>query len=231
MSHFTASNDEEKWDVTMKSNLLLADDEIVKQELLALGLSLEKLRTVVKAADLQRALCSPNHPRGFDLITMNAEVARFLRDAFCGEDWQKYEKENQPGIISSSRKMVIVPCNFDRYCADPHSSPTNLKLKGRISEKNAVCNSTPWLFDPELYDDQLPEDEYARWVLGSYYCNDTERLFAELSLPSGFGCGQYTTFKHRIPVLLAAESSDSVNLNQDLAKDSTEEIDISVSRK
>ena len=47
-----------------------------------LALDRDKLIDVVRVAASERALCTRNDIRGFDLITMNGKVIRGLRDTF-----------------------------------------------------------------------------------------------------------------------------------------------------
>lgn len=202
----------------------------VDLELAILQLDRETLIEVVKFGDRQRSLCSSNNPKGFDLIEMNGWTARGLRDQMCGETWVKSEHKNQPGIENPELKVRVIPCNFDQHCGSLNRDPTNVSTKGSASKKNAACNGTGWLFDPDPYSKFDPDAGYGTWVLGTYFCQDTQRLFAELSFPDSFENGQYTSFKHRIILLSGFEPS--AELKDDEGKNGpTEYVDIPVLRK
>ena len=210
---------------------------LAELEINALGLTMKGLTQAILAADRERALKTLNHPKGYPLIVMNAELAKSLRDVFCDvhedteNEWQNYEGNNQPGIVSSSRKLIIVPCNFDKNCCNSAREPTNISVKGSASKRHAQCNSTGWLFDPDPYQRPTPNDQYTRWVLGTYYCEETDKLFAELSCPDGFEGGQYTSFKHRIPLPVDNERLGDVDQTQPENHDPTEFVDIPIVRK
>lgn len=236
MPQNTAYDDAEKWGTVMFKRKFTDDPLQASAEIEALGLDKRMLIDAIMAADRQRALCAPSHPKGWDLISMNAELARTLRDSFCGidradNDWDHYEQNNQPGIVSERRKLIVVPCNFDKECANPKKDPTNIRPKGSASGRHAECNGTGWLFDPDPYSRPQSQSEFTRWVLGTFFCEESKTIFAELSCPDGFVSGQYKSFKHRIPLLDAADASQNLNEDKDGDDAPTEFIDIPIQRK
>ena len=195
-----------------------------------LELDFDKLVEVVRSADRERALCNANDPKGFDLIVMNAKVARGLRDQFCGERWERDETDNQPGIRNSFLKKRIIPCNFDMQAGQIDGpDPTNLTEKGSASKKKVRCNLTPWI--PGLPDpsDGETDDEngYVTYVLGSYWSAD-HGLRAELSRPKAFASGRYTRFETRI-ILLNGSENPAGDFKTDRVP--TEVVDIAIKRK
>ena len=214
----------------MHKRKITTDVPSVDRELSALQLDREMLLEVVKFGDRQRALCSSNHPKGFDLVEMNAWTARGLRDQFCSQKWVKSEHKNQPGIENPELKVRVVPCNFDQHCGSLSRDPTNVSIKGSASKKNAICNGTGWLFDPDPYSKIDNESGFNTWILGTYFCRDSFKLYAELSFPDGFENGQYTTYAHRI--ILMSGFDPSAELKIDDGRDGpTDFVDIPVLRK
>src|SRR5208282_5838087 len=129
----------------MSDRIVLADEHEIIPQLELMELDKKTLIEIIRIADSERALCTSNDVRGFDLITMNDKVARGLRDSFCGSRWEKDETDNQAGIRNPHLKLRVIACNFDRYAGNPLVDPTNLVPKGSASNKKARCNATAWL--------------------------------------------------------------------------------------
>lgn len=204
---------------------ILSDLAEIVPELTACALDFDKLVEVVRYADKERAFVTANDPKGFDLITMNAKVARGLREAFCGEDWERDETDNQPGIKNAALKVRVIPCNFDENAGNRLRDPTNRTEKGAASRAKTRCNATAWL--PGLPEPPEGSEEYVTLVLGSY-SEAGEPLRAELSQPKDFSSGKYKKFAKRIILLDGTEDSTPLN-GATLAP--TEIIDIDVQRK
>lgn len=194
-----------------------------------LELDLDKLIELIRYADGERALCTANDPRGFDLITMNARSARGLRDAFCGERWEIDEKDNQAGIRNPQNKVRVIHCNFDRNCCHPTDNPTNLIEKGAASRVKVASNqlSLPGFPIP----DEQEGAEYTTWVLGTHYDRDEDVLLAELSRPLTFSSGRYTKWSERILLLDRSEGAAPTEGVRPDREGPTEIIDIPVTRK
>jgi hypothetical protein len=192
-------------------------------------LDFEKLIEAVRYGDRERALVTSNDPRGFDLITMNAKVARGLREVFCGERWERDETDNQPGIRNPHLKIRIIPCNFDRNAGNRLVDPTNLAEKGAASSAKVRCNATGWL--PGLPDptENDSEGEWTTFVLGSYSDSESS-LRAELSKPKSFSSRYYKRFDTRIILLDGSEGVPEIGSETDRGGP-TEIIDIAVNRK
>lgn len=214
----------------MADRAVLTDDRDVVPQLLRMELDRDTLIDVLRVAASERALCTSNDVRGFDLITMNDKVVRGLRDAFCDDRWKKDEKDNQEGIINHRLKLRVIACNFDANTSDCLRDPTNLSPKGSASGKKARCNSTAWL--PGLPEIPVQESEdYVTWVLGSYVDADGV-LKGELSLPFVFTNKQYGRFDQRIILLSGSEGSAPVQVRAPVDREGPVEImDISVRRK
>ena len=140
----------------MADRVVLIAEHEVAPELEAMGLDRDKLVEIVRVAAAERALCTSNDVKGFDLITMHDKVVRGLRDAFCGDVWARDEDDKQEGIRHRQVGRRVIACNFDHNTAHPIFDPTNLVTKGSASNKKARCNATPWL--PGLPDDLEDED-------------------------------------------------------------------------
>lgn len=194
--------------------------------LTSLGLDFDKLIEVVRYADAERALCTANDPRGFDLITMNARAARGLREQFCGDRWEFDETDNQAGIRNPHTKVRVIHCNFDRHAGNHLADPTNLTEKGTASRTKVACNRTAWI--PGLPVPQEDEVEFVTYVLGTHF--DEDGLRAELSRPKNFAFGRYTRFSERIILLDGSEGAPVGGVRSD-GLGPTEIIDIAIKRK
>ena len=205
--------------------IIFAED--VNPALEKMALTVGGLVDAVRYADAERALCTAHDPRGFDLITMNARLARALRDQFVGEEWELDETDNQPGIRNPRLKLRVIPCNFDQNAGNRLTDPTNLREKGAASSSKAQCNKTAWLPGLEPVAQDEPE-EYDTFVLGTYV-DDDGVVRAELSRPLNFSSGKYTQFQPRIILLTGDE--DHVGGGRQPREEPTEIIDIAVTRK
>ena len=193
----------------------------------ALELDYEGLVDVVRYADNERSLCTSNDPKGFDLIIMNARVARGLREKFCGERWEADDTDNQAGIRNPHLKIRVIHCNFDKNAGDEDAMPANLTEKDTASHVKVRCNRTLWL--PGLPLPEVAPPEYTTYVLGTYF--DQERgLRAELSRPVGFGSRRYIDFEPRVILLTGSETTSTGGIQRDRAEP-TDIIDINIRRK
>jgi hypothetical protein len=163
---------------------------------------------------------------------MNDKVGRALRERFIGQDWEKDEHENQPGIRNPSLRVRIIPCNFDDGAGRIDRNPSNLCAKGTATRSKTRCNQTPWLPGLDV-PESIPPGAYTTYVLGTYFEQDNESnniLRAEVSRPLDFRSGQYKLFNPRIIILDGSEGGMPVVDRQD-RQGPTEMIDIPVSRK
>ncbi len=190
----------------MSDRIVLFDDHKVLPLVEGMELDRDKLIDVVRVAASDRALCTSNDIKGFELILMNAKIVRGLRDAFCNERWKKDVLDNQEGILNPYLNLRIIGCNFDHNTSNLNVDPTNLVPKGSSSSKKVACNATGWL--PELPDIITQKDtDVTTWVLGTHV--DAEGVLqAELSLPRTFNRGQFSRFETRI-ILLNGQENDS----------------------
>jgi hypothetical protein len=210
----------------MAEPALLIGSENVIPTLRRMELDYQHLVEAVRWADGERSLCNANDPKGFDLVMMNARLARALRDQFAGERWRADEMDNQPGIINPHLKLRVIPCNFDEYAGNPLADPTNLRGKGAASNSKTQCNQTAWMPGFEPTDEQ--ENEYQTYVLGTHFGQDRS-LRAELSKPLNFASGKYNSFRPRIILLDGTE--DEVVRADSSDEGPTDIIDIAIKRK
>jgi hypothetical protein len=211
---------------------VLAEQMEIVPFLEGIELNFEGLVEAARYGDRERALCTTNDPKGFDLVLMNAKVARGLRETFCGDRWEADETDNQPGIRNPFTKTRVIPCNFDENAGNPFADPTNRAEKGSASKKKVRCNATLWipgLVDPTEAEDEF-KGEYTTYVLGT--CFDSHiGLRAELSRPKAFSSGQYKRFETRV-MLLDGSEDDSSPVGTKIERGGpTEIIDIAVKRK
>ncbi len=212
----------------MNDKMILSDRGETEPFLAGLGLDRDALIEVVRYAEAQRALCTGNDVRGFNLIMVHDKAARGLRETFCGEHWEKDETDNQAGIRNPKLKIRVIPCNFDENAGNLEKRPTNRVLKGQASRRKARCNRTGWL--PNLPMPTPTKSEYTTWVLG-IYAEDQKPLAAELSLPLGFSGGHYYDFVRRVVLDLRGEPMTGDRRQQPVRGGPVEEVDIVINRK
>ena len=213
----------------MRALEVFLDPIVVDPLLRNMELDREKFLAIFDHADAQRALCTSNDVKGFDLITMHDKAARGLRELFCGDRWEKDEADNQAGIRNPYLKVRIVPCNFDKNAEnpDPNVTPRNRHLKGSASQAKVRCNRTGWL--PGLPMPAPTQGEYTTWLLGMYA--DDDGRGAELSLPLDFSGGKFSKFVTRIILVERDYDSDGAHRRTSDSEPPTEIVDIPVKRK
>ncbi|WP_394998741.1 hypothetical protein [Sphingomonas sp.] len=212
----------------MPERAVIADLIEVDPVLRTMELDRETLLAVIAYADAERALCTSNDVKGFNLITMHDKAARGLREKFAGSRWEKDETDNQAGIRHPILKLRVIPCNFDDNAGNPDKqvTPRPRHLKGGASRKKIRCNQTGWL--PGL---DLPpvRDEYETWVLGIFA--DDETRSAELSLPLSFIGGQFSDFQTRIILDTGAHDNGAAARKSPEGEAPTEIVNIPIKRK
>lgn len=212
----------------MATPAIIFGPEDVDYALSQLGLDRDGLAECAKIADSQRALCTSNDVKGFDLILMNDKIGRALREQFVGKEWEKDEFENQPGIKNPKLRIRVIPCNFDDGAGRVDMNPSNLCTKGAASRSKTRCNKTPWLRGLEA-PEEIPTESYTTYVFGTYFEKDCI-LRAELSLPLDFKSGKYLLFKPRIIILSGDDENGRATRRQD-REGPTEIVDIPVARR
>ncbi|MCH9049854.1 MAG: hypothetical protein IIA72_02035 [Proteobacteria bacterium] len=213
----------------MRTHEVLSETVEVDPLLRGMELDREKLLAVLDYADAQRALCTSNDVKGFDLITMHDKAARALREQFCGDRWEKDETDNQAGIKNPHLKIRIVPCNFDENAGnpDPSVTPRNRHPKGSASKAKVRCNQTEWL--PGLSMPEPTQGEYETWLLGIYA--DDDGRGAVLSLPLNFSGGKFSQFVTRIVLEQRTDKNATATRKTPDNEPPTEIVDIVVKRK
>jgi hypothetical protein len=213
----------------MADRAVLIDDHEVVPLLESMQLDKATLIEVVRYAAAERALCTSNDLRGFDLITMNAKIVRGLRDKFGGKNWVSDEVDNQEGIRNEALKLRIIACNFDHHAGSQTADPTNLVAKGSASDKKALCNATA--FFPGFEIPSQDGEEIVTWVLGTHVGADGV-VRAELSLPLSFVNKQYARFEKRVILLTGNEPEGREPIRRAPDREGPVEIvDIAIRRK
>lgn len=210
----------------MADSAIIIGDEDVIPALRRMELERERLIEAITWADGERALCTANDAKGFDLIMMNARLGRALRDQFAGDRWQADETDNQPGIFNPHLKLRVTPCNFDENAGNPLADPANLREKGTASNSKTLCNGTLWIpgLEPKEEDQG---DECQTYILGTHL-DDNNVLRAELSRPIIFAFGRFVRFKPRIILL---DGTREVETRDKRDRAPTDDIDITIRRK
>ena len=204
----------------------------VDNDLHALDLDREKLLEAAEFGASERAFCTDNDPLGFASVVFYAKTARRLREVYCTgrkTEWVKDNKFNQAAIRHPSKKIRVVPCNFDQYAGNKDRDPTNKSPKGEVTRRKTACNMTGWLPGlPNIH--MINQDENETWILGGYV---TEQgiLQAELSLPVGFEDNYFTAFAKRIILTNGRDGFSAGKRKINTPNDTVEVVDIPIKRK
>ena len=175
---------------------LIADPLEISDALEELDLDSDGLTNSVLYGISERALCTRNDPIGFDSHTAYARTGRRLRETYPLRGWERDDSNNQCAIKHVSKKLRVVPCNFNEFAGDPDVQPTNRSPKGEVSGRSSRCNATMWL--PGLPVPSPADSLLQTWILGFYANDDASHIGIELSLPVSFHGDYYTLFKPRI---------------------------------
>ena len=205
---------------------VLSQQHDVDNHLEHMGLTFTDLIRVVEYAESERALCTDNDPLGFANMTAYARAGRKLREVLVPQGWEKDDSNNQCAVRNPSRKIRIVPCNFDQGAGDRLQTPTNKSPKGEVSRRKSLCNRTAWLPGLAPIDSPIEIDGYITWLLGMHI-SDSSPSRAELSLPVDFDGKYFTQFGKRIILL----NGEEVSISEYKTDDAFEIIDIDVKRK
>ncbi|MCW2266310.1 hypothetical protein M2305_002257 [Gluconobacter cerinus] len=144
------------------------------------------------------------HPRGYQFISAYAECGKRLRENFIPLGWKKCDLNNQTAIRHEGLMLRIAPCNFDSATADESRQPRNISQKGFAASANTSDNEQLCLFGGGLprvaRNAAIPMLKgYTTLILAMNFEEDFPK--AEVSLPTKFENGRYTTFINRVPLL------------------------------
>ncbi len=200
---------------------LRIDEWDVEQRLHQLGLELEGLRKVARAAIFAR-----NDITAYDPLTAAGWDAwrygiRTMREIFCGEEWRLYRKDGVEGIVNHERGMRVLFMNVDK-AADRNILPRACSPKGLAVQREAVGQ-------PTLFPDIFPEaenDDYETWFF-MVEANGNE-IRAELSQFTEVSGKMLGGFKERI-FIVSGERLDDISVED--PQDDIDGFDIEVSRK
>jgi hypothetical protein len=203
--------------------------EEVWDELKALGLDYDGLVDCVRYAEQEWSFVNSNDPVGFHSLMVYGKAGRALREKYVGPNWLKDNSDNQCAIVNLSKKVRVMPCNFDKCAGDRLRNPTNRAPKGEASRQSSMCNRTltiPGLLKED--DAAAGGSQYQNWLLGIYIDGENATK-AELSLAIDFDGQYYTEFARRI-ILLSGNEDDGLRRRRD-NEDPTEEAEIVIRRK
>lgn len=207
----------------------------VNQRLAQLGLTKEKLVSIVKACVAGHGGCTDNDPpnaRGFESWRWGVRRAR---EELRPEGWEKDDTGNFSTVVNHDLKVRLAVMNADDGAGLLDRVPQNRAKKGPNSERVAATNRELQLILPglEQYMDPTGDQEgtkfsdYSTWHLCVHINGDTVR--AELTLLADFSGGFFTGFVEKIIVLGDGEWQKSAF--QDDSPDDEPELDIEVVRK
>jgi hypothetical protein len=202
----------------------------VRNELIALGLDFDGLVDCVRYAERERSFVTVNDAIGWASLVVYDKAGRALREKYEGPEWTKDDSSNQCAIKNASKKIRVVPCNFDENAGNPLVRPTNKSPKGEVSRKKSICNMTAWI--PGLPDTAMGSDDgFQTWLLGMFM-EDEEQTTAELSLPIAFDGYYFTDFGKRIMLIMRDGSGGIARKSGDgSGNDAVEIVDIPVRHK
>jgi hypothetical protein len=213
--------------LALMENAIYKESWEANRRLNELGLTREQLIEVVKASVAGRGDCTENDPPSAPGWTSWCYGVRRLRQIFRREGWDKDDTGQLSTIANHELRIKIAVCNTDDGTAIEDRIPRNRSRKGVISERATDINAKPYLF-PEMEEDARRNTSgYVTWYLCIYIEGD--RVRAELSCPSAFAAGYFTSYIERIFIL---NEDDWKNLDfSQQGEDSGPDIEVNVRRK
>lgn len=215
------------------SEAIISDPILIRAEVESMDLDVEGLVDCVFYAVRERSFVTINDAPGFGSYVVYDKIGRALRERFCGNTWERDDSHNQCAIRNPTKKLRVVPCNFDEFAGNRLVNPTNKSPKGEVSRRKSICNRTAWL--PGIPKGDVPlDDGFQTWVLGAFV-EDEKPVTAELSLPIAFEGNHFTDFGRRI-MLLSGDGYGGVGMrihdpDHGDKDDAVEVVDIEIRRK
>jgi hypothetical protein len=192
----------------------------VRQRLAELGLTVEILHDVVRAAQLARASCTPNDPPLLPGFLGYAYAIRKLRELLLPLGWRKDDPGNFSRTINDQRRIYVVVASGNEFAGRlSEAYPATKNPKGRHTEEAVKANRQidlfPWTIPEEAK--QTAETAYyqAWWLLSQ---TDDEAVFLELSRPHEMNGGQIIDWAERI-ILPPLEGPSPATVPDDFGPD------------
>ena len=214
------------------TEVLLSKDWEVEQRLADLGLSIEGLHQVGRAAYRARANCSPAslYPPTYPGTAGWAMGVFTLRDIYLPKGWRAVDPGNFSMTINDERKIYIVVATGDENSGRPvGKTPTTKTPKGMKTEAAVRWQGDLW---PEAVpNDAVSLNGVAKYTAFWLLLNFSKRqILIELSSPSDIEGGKITAWHERI-VLPSIDFEPSVEAVADSADSGfAPDIDVSVQR-
>jgi len=198
----------------------------VRHELAALGLTPEQVIEALLAGETERALCTPNDPPCFHGIVAWARSVRRFREVLLIHNWTKDDTGNFSTVVNPDKTIAISVATGDKETgiydpARPFIRPRLKYPKGNMTREAVDRNWMHMYLFPEAEAEakaKAKEMEAAEnritWMLVRR--RESDKLFAELSLPAEFDGGHVENWRHRIiigpldldPLVTTGEVSD-----------------------
>lgn len=196
-----------------------------EERLSALNLISKNIESAGIAAAMVKLNATGNNTKSGPGIAEWDTFNKILRDFCCGVHWTKYQEHGIEGIISSDKRIRIIPSSGDAATGNPNQPASNKNPKGIKTVElveNVIQGS---LFNG--FPNQSDDDKIETYVLLYHYSNNKIKL--ELSKPSFIRKGKITAWSERI--ILDTVEFDKVNLTTNNDMEPEDEIDIPVLRK
>ena len=167
--------------VTMAETCKIYSDELdVVSRLSELGLTISKLREVLRHIAVTANSHTEDHPSWGPGITTASEAVFSLRGVLRDDGWTREEEKGFALTVHPENKIAINIAKGDEGTGDPDSDVTTVSDKGICTvlaiTENQLCLklSLPDIKEPH---------KRATWYL--LYCRKRGGIFGELSLPVG----------------------------------------------
>lgn len=172
----------------------------VGRRLAELGLTVDILHDVARAAHLAKASCTSNDPPTFPGTMGWGRATRRLRELVLPEGWRKDDPANFSMTINDERRVYVVVATGDNLTGRPVGGNPQTKTSKGLRTEDAVRTNRQL----ELFPDAIPESirmrpetsAYEAWYL-LVDCTP-ERVYVELSCPSEMEGGKISNWRERI---------------------------------
>lgn len=210
----------------------------VGNRLEALGLSRDQILDVVDAMVGAKADCTPNDPAGAAGWSSWRMGIRRLREVLVGDEWERDEIDQIPGVINADLRIRITVANTDDATGLELTDrfPQNRSRKGAATDRVVQANQGSFMeaLEESLNVVQLkPPPKDSRPIVTWYVCTycEGDEFRAEISCPAGLDNGYFTDFIERILIVGAEAGDEAPARRRQPADGEGAEFDVPVTRK
>lgn len=206
--------------------VVVQEDWQVRQELAALGLTAEIVKTVASAASAAKAESLEIDPCSTPGTLAYIYGVRAIRMQLLPDGWRVSRNGNVESTVNDERGIQLCFQNVDHACGD--RDPQAISGKGSGSRKLIHAGLQSELFERPATDSPAPRGMVpVVWVI--CVSTDEKRLCAEVSCPEVFQGDQFEGFSKRI--LVVEESLEPMPSPTKEIGDDADDFEVRIAKK